>query len=70
MRWRVSHVKGINMWPYETNDPATRVGYIIGDVFLIRPGRFHDLGLVLELKSARGLSSGGASFYRSTSICW
>ena len=23
------------MWRYNTNDPATRIGYIIGDVFLV-----------------------------------
>jgi hypothetical protein len=26
---------GASMWRYDTNDPATRIGYVIGDVFLV-----------------------------------
>jgi hypothetical protein len=48
MRWRVGHVKGINMWPYETNYLATRVGYIVGDVFLITLAVFMVWGLFLS----------------------
>ena len=35
------------MWRYDTNDPATRIGYIIGDVLLVAFAAYMLWGLFL-----------------------